>query len=235
MIRLQFMSSNRIEPDCPALVIDGSASSFFSGVLGSDGTWLSHQKSPEPALESLFTTVDAVLQAAGLELEAIRSFIYCEGPGSVLGLRLCAMAIETWMRIHPHPTKLYAYNSLGLVAANLLDQRKNREGALLVSDWKKDTWNSLKIRSDGLEAVAPITAEELSNWQGAVYHLPARKGWQKPPDNAIEITYEPENLPGLLKLPELIELRQDVALYSSGINSFQKWTPDRHRAAPTAP
>lgn len=224
------MHSTSKAPLYPALVIDGSSSSFFSGVLGSDGSWLASKKAPEPALESLFETVDSVLESAGVKLDAIKSYIYCEGPGSVLGLRLCAMAIETWMRIHPNPTKLYAYNSLELVAANLLIQGKVTEEVLLISDWKKDTWNGLKAAPDSMGSTTPTSSTELSEWKGPLYHLPARKGWQAAPESAVELSYEPECLPKLFVRSHFIEPRESVTLYNSGINSFQKWTPERHRS-----
>jgi tRNA threonylcarbamoyladenosine biosynthesis protein TsaB len=221
-------------PSYPALVIDGSSTEFFSGILGSEGRWLSSKKAAEPALESLFETVDAVLGSADQKLDHIQSFLYCEGPGSVLGLRLCAMAIETWMRIHPAQTGLYAYNSLKLVAAGLVKEKGLRDDALLISDWKKDTWNGLRIISGEPTGVGPVSAETLSQWEGPLYHLPARKGWQKPPENTIEVAYEPERLGELLAYPGLIERRERVDLYGSGINTFQKWTPERHRASSTA-
>ncbi|PXA03549.1 hypothetical protein DDZ13_11235 [Coraliomargarita sinensis] len=226
------MKENTEAPAYPALVVDGSSSCFFSGILGKDGEWLASKTADEPALESLFTTVDEVLKSAGLKLEAIESYIYCEGPGSVLGLRLCAMAIETWRRIQGRTTQLYSYNSLKLVAARLLSEGEIKESTLLISDWKKDTWNSLQVEANTLNEVTPIHAGELSQWEGPVYHLPARKGWQKAPDNTVEIAYEPKTIPKLWKHSGLFEPRSTIELYNSGINTFQKWTPQRHRATP---
>ena len=217
-------------PACPALLLDGSGTCFFAGVLAREGDWLAFEKAVEPALESLFDTVGQVLRKAGLELDAIQSYIYCEGPGSVLGLRLCAMAIETWRRLQPAPGATYAYNSLHLAAAHLLQQSESTPDSLLISDWKKDTWNGLRINAGALTAVAPIRTDELADWQGPLYHLPARKGWQRPPANAIELSYDPERLPQLLATPGLVRPTDGVVLYQSGLNTFQKWTPDRHRA-----
>jgi len=214
----------------PALVIDGSGSCFFAGILGSDGKWLASEKADAPALESLFKTVDTVLKNAAVKLNTIESYIYCEGPGSVLGLRLCAIAIETWIRIYPGEKQIYAYNSLELVAANLLNQGKVNGETLLISDWKKDTWNGLRLTSDQPGTVTPIRSTELSEWSGPLYHLPARKGWQAPPERAIEVSYNPDCLTELLVNFDIIQPRESVTLYSSGINSFQKWTPERHRA-----
>jgi tRNA threonylcarbamoyladenosine biosynthesis protein TsaB len=224
------MSTTRSAPTYPALLIDGSGACFFSGVLGSDGNWLAFKKAPEPALESLFETVAHVLAEADIELDAIQSFIYCEGPGSMLGLRLCAMAIETWRRLQPTPATTYAYNSLQLTAADLRHKSQLNHDALLISDWKKDTWNGLRIGTGALPAVTPIHSAELAEWQGPLYHLPARKGWQQPPAHAVELNYHPEHLPDLLTTPGLIQATEGVTLYQSGLNTFQKWTPDRHRA-----
>lgn len=218
-------------PPAPALVIDGSSTCFFAGALGDDGSWLASRTANEPALESLFKTVDAVLAEACIGLEQIQAYIYCEGPGSVLGLRLCSMAIETWRQLEPNPPKVYAYKSLKLTAATLLNAQQTSETALLVSDWKKDSWNSIKICGQAIDAeVSPISSEELTDWQGPLYHLPARKGWQKPPEGAIKLSYEPEHLAKLLNTPGLIRETERVELYQSGINTFQKWAPERHRS-----
>lgn len=225
------MSPTRIKTPEPALVIDGSSTCFFAGVLGNDGKWLASRTATEPALESLFKTVDAVLDEACIDLEQIQAYIYCEGPGSVLGLRLCSMAIETWRRLQPNPPKVYAYNSLSLTVAGLLDQITTAEAGLLVSDWKKDTWNSMQIHRDAINVnVSPISSEELTDWQGPIYHLPARKGWQRPPEGAIELSYAPKQLAKLLSTPGLVRETGRVELYQSGINTFRKWTPERHRA-----
>jgi len=228
------MSSTDTQPASPALVIDGSSACFFAGALGSNSKWLACQKATEPALESLFKSVEQVLAEAKLELDQIQSYIYCEGPGSVLGLRLCSMAIETWRQLQSNKPKVFAYNSLKLTAATLLHQQEISGEVLLVSDWKKDIWNGIKIHQGKHdERVSPVSSEELMQWPGPIYHLPARKGWQKPPEGAIEVNYEPEQLPHLQGHPGLIQETDGVDLYQSGINTFQKWTPERHRAIST--
>lgn len=224
------MSPELTAPACPALLVDGSSTSFYAGVLGKGWQWLAFKTADEPALESLFTVVEHVLQQADVRLEAIRSYVYCEGPGSVLGLRLCAMAIETWRRLQPMPGVTYGYNSLQLAAADLLQQRGYAEVALLISDWKKDAWNGLKLSAEDLAEVTSVTSGELADWSGPLYHLPARKGWQQPPANAVELSYQPQHLPDLLATPRLLRITDGVTLYQSGLNTFRKWTPDRHRA-----
>ena len=214
----------------PALVLDASAGSIFVGVIGEDGTWLAYQQSTANALEGLFPAVDACLQAAGRPLDLIRSYIYSEGPGSVLGLRLCAMAIETWARIHPHDCRLYRYNSLQLTS--LLVGRDHPEAipALLVSDWKKGVWHSLQMDPGKTNPVEPIASAALSGLKQPLYHLPQRKGWQAPPPRARTLVYQPERLIEILDTPFLLEETDSVQLFTAGANTFQRWTPERHRA-----
>jgi tRNA threonylcarbamoyladenosine biosynthesis protein TsaB len=214
----------------PALVVDGSGSRFFAGALGPDGQWRARITADEPPLESLFVTVEKVLSTAGIQLAALRSYIYCAGPGSVLGLRLCAMALETWSRLNPAPTPYYAYNSLELTAALLLQKGKISDEALLISDWKKDTWNGVRISNQRITKLEAVPTEAVEAWQGALFHLPARKGWQKAPERAEPVRYTPEALPELIRATNLLEPTPGIELHSAGANTFQKWTPERHRA-----
>ena len=214
-------------PIAPTLVIDGSGSAVFAGVLGPDGNWLAQSEQDGAPLESLFPSVEATLEAAQLNLTDIRSFIYCEGPGSVLGLRLCAMAIETWSRLHPESAHYFAYNSLQLTAALIGEDTPGIDNALLVSDWKKGAWNAVKIQHGQPGPTEVADDATIASWTGPLYHLPQRKGWQKPPANATPVQCSPQRLLEVLHLPKPTE---SVELYASGINVFQKWTPERHRA-----
>jgi tRNA threonylcarbamoyladenosine biosynthesis protein TsaB len=216
-----------IPPASPTLVIDGSGSVVFAGVLGSNGNWLARSEQTGAPLESLFPAIEATLDAAQLTLADIRSFIYCEGPGSVLGLRLCAMAIETWSRLYPQSAHYYAYNSLQLTAALICVDTPDLDQALLISDWKKGTWNAVKIRNGQPSVTEVANDDTIANWTAPLYHLPQRKGWQQAPANATAVEYRPERLTEVLHLPRPTET---VELYASGVNVFQKWIPERHRA-----
>jgi len=215
----------------PALVIDGSGSTVFAGVLGQHSQWISQSSQAGSPLEQLFPTVEATLEDAGLKLSEIESYVYCEGPGSVLGLRLCAMAIETWSRLYPSSAHTFSYNTLQLCAKLLSVDTHLPSKTLLVSDWKKGVWNAIQINKGTISSTTVADDAAIADWDGDVYHLPQRKGWQKPPANAQTIAYAPERLPELLDHTNWLLPTVGVKLYSSGINTFAKWTPDRHRAS----
>jgi tRNA A37 threonylcarbamoyladenosine modification protein TsaB len=214
-------------PTAPTLVIDGSGSTIFTGVIGQNGKWLAQYEQVGAPLESLFPSVEVTLADAQLNFSDLRSFVYSEGPGSVLGLRLCAMAIETWSRLYPQSAHYFSYNSLQLTAALICIDRPELDNVLLVSDWKKGAWNAVKINSGQAGPTEVVDDTTIANWPGPLYHLPQRKGWQKPPLNAEPLEYRPQRLVEVL---DILTRTEGVKLYASGINVFQKWTPDRHRA-----
>lgn len=218
------------EPPAPTLVIDTSCTPLFVGILDTSGNWLGYSKQDDAALEALFPAVDAALNTANCQLADIRSFVYSEGPGSVLGLRLCAMAIETWSRLSSPQLPLYSYNSLQFCAQRLRTELGSKTDFLVVSDWKKNAWNAVHNTAGILSATDAIDTAQLNQYQAPVYHLPQRKGWQAPPENAQTIDYDPLQLAKLWQCHGFLRHTPTVELYNTGANTFQKWSADRHRS-----
>ena len=221
---------NMLPTNKVSLVIDGSGSKVFAGILDAENQWLVKLERDGSPLEELFSVIEAVLTESGLSLTEIGSYIYCMGPGSVLGLRLCAMAIETWARLYPKSAQYYKYNSLQLSAHALLYATPDLKDALIVSDWKKGAWNALYIRGGHVGANEVIDDGALNDWENLIYHLPQRKGWQSPPDKVQTLRYDPSILDAIRDASGLLQITDRIELYSSGINTFQKWTQTRHRA-----
>jgi tRNA threonylcarbamoyladenosine biosynthesis protein TsaB len=213
-----------------SLVIDCSEGEVFCGLLGPSGQWLSSKQSGPGALEAVFPAVASVFHDAGKSLQSVDRFLYCQGPGSVLGLRLGAMAIETWCRLAQKQVERMSYNSLQLTAALLLLDNKELDNALLLADWKKNTWHSLRINNRTIGQVSPIAAANTSGEDYPIYHLPRRKGWQAPPTGACTLPYEPDRLNAVLDAPGLFEATPVLDLYQSGGNTFAKWNQQRHRS-----
>jgi len=213
----------------PALVIDASSPCVAAGVLGADRTWQAYAEYAGGALESLFSCVEQALQAAQTELSELRSFIYSEGPGSVLGLRLAAMAIQTWSRLQPEPLPRYAYNSLCLTAELILRDQPQLSNGLLVSDWKKDAWHAIQFADGKAGPLKVIDTATLNAWSGPRFHLPQRKGWQTPPENCTTVAHQPKCLIDCLDETGLLWQTEGIQLYSASSSRFQKWVPQRHR------
>lgn len=215
--------------DTPGLVIDGSGASVFVGLLGTEGKWLSQINQKSAPLEGLFPAVDVVLRSAQYPVLNVQNFIYCEGPGSVLGLRLCAMAIQTWGHLCELNIHYFAFNSLSLTAALIILDTPGIEQALLIADWKKGVWNSVLIENGQPGPVVTLDDQAVNNWkEGPLFYLPQRKGWQTVPQHATTREYSPNRLPEVM---QLLKKTKKIELYASNMNVFQKWVPQRHRAS----
>ena len=213
-----------------SLVIDGSSNTVFAGLLDADSRWLAKTEHDGNALEELFPVIEMVLSKSSLSLADIDNYIYCEGPGSILSLRICAMAIKTWTRLYPKSASYYKYNSLQLSAHALLYATPDLQDALIVADWKKGAWNALYIRDRHVGDTEVIDDASLDDWENLIYHLPQRKGWKIPPNKVQTIHYDPSILDAIRHTSGLLEMTTHIELYSSGINTFQKWAPTRHGA-----
>ena len=224
------MPVNMLPTNKASLVIDGSGIGVFAGLLDAENQWLAKVESDGSPLEELFPLIEAVLTESALSLTDIGSYIYCMGPGSILGIRLCNMAIQTWTRLYPKSAQYYKYSSLQLSAHALLYATPDLEDALIVSDWKKGVWNALYIKGGHVGATEIIDDSTLINWENLIYHLPQRKGWQSPPNNVQTLIYDPSMLDAIHDAEGLLQITDRIELYGSGINTFEKWTPTRHRA-----
>ncbi|MEM8867545.1 MAG: hypothetical protein AAGC73_04695 [Verrucomicrobiota bacterium] len=223
------MSHRLQDIEFPALVLDTSNPTIFCGLLQGPEAWLAQVRREGVALENLFPVVSQTFAQSRSKLANIESFIYCEGPGSVLGLRLAAMALQTWQELAAQTPKFYAYNGLQMTA-QALQKQTNCSDALLISDWKKNAWNAAYIEAGIIRANDVVDDSALEDYPHPVYHLPQRKGWQKPPPQATTLSYDPAALINLSSLEGLLRATDRVELAQTAANTFAKWTPERHRA-----
>jgi tRNA threonylcarbamoyladenosine biosynthesis protein TsaB len=64
--------------------------------------------------EEAGTGIFRVIEALGADVGQAAAFLFCDGPGSTLGVRTAAVALRTWQVVAPRP--VYAYHSLAVLA-----------------------------------------------------------------------------------------------------------------------
>jgi tRNA threonylcarbamoyladenosine biosynthesis protein TsaB len=139
----------------PCLVLDGSARAGVRVGVLSGGRWVGQGLSPDGALEGLFGCVEVALAEAKLKLGDIRSFALCVGPGSVLGIRIAALAVRSWSALEPHP--IFIWESLAGTARSALTV--GEQGPFLVAvESRLKRWHALEVSADG-SLGAPFEAE----------------------------------------------------------------------------
>src|SRR4051812_19637711 len=117
----------------PLLVLDAASARVQVGWFGGgdpiDARW-------ESADEEAGTGVFRCIERLGVDVNVARAFVFCDGPGSVLGIRTTAIAVRTWCALAPR--SVFSYHSLALVAESL-----GRDGVTVISDARRELWHAL--------------------------------------------------------------------------------------------
>lgn len=151
------------------------------------------------------------------------AFVFCEGPGSMLGIRTIVTAFRTWSALRPRP--IFAYRSLELAAANL-----EEPGATLICDARRQSWHTLTLDEAGQsgEIQRRPTAELPA---GAIYTLAGFRSWTSLPAPApTALVYDARQLADVVADLPLLFSTPDPDAFQPERPEYAKWTPRVHQA-----
>lgn len=193
------------------LLLDAASSRIQVGVLSASRPWRWESSSDEAGVG-----VFDCLERLNVDLSRIDGFLFCDGPGSILGIRTVAMALRTWKVLQPRP--IHAYSSLALVA----EAQPNHE-LTVIADARRDSWHSYR-RGSGLRRVP---AAELAGDLVMPEHF---KHWSTLPGTVRTTPYEVADcLPRVLDVDLFLATdAPDAFLHEEP--SYVTWTPQIHRA-----
>lgn len=199
----------------PLLVLDAASTRIQVGLLARDGSarW---QSSEAEAGVGLFRGIEALK----VDLSTIGAFAFCEGPGSVLGIRTAAMALRTWTTLTPRP--VFAYSSLAVTWHAL-----QREETSVISDARRELWNRYRA-ADGLTRVS---AAELS---GRLATPEGFRSWSAQPAGVERVPYVLDDLLAHTANVNLFRAVEAPDAFLHEEPSYVIWTPQIHRAPRTA-
>jgi tRNA threonylcarbamoyladenosine biosynthesis protein TsaB len=207
-------SFRQISAQGPALVIDAASSLVQVGVLepGDTARWAT---SSEESGIGIFQCLER-LEVSPRE---VASFIFCEGPGSVLGIRTAAMALRTWRILKPRP--VFAYCSLALVAHSL-----EGSGATVIADARRDSWHHFRIGGSLGRLTVVEPADNLV--------MPENfRHWSPLPAGVRIVSYCLSTLIPKVADRDLLHETDSPDAFLHEEPSYARWTPQVHRA-PTA-
>jgi tRNA threonylcarbamoyladenosine biosynthesis protein TsaB len=217
------------------LVIDAASARVQTGLLSRSGG--AHWETGDAeAGAAIFAGVEKLLARALSRLDDAGAFVFCDGPGSVLGIRTAAVAIRAWNVLRPRPA--YSYCSLELVARALARAENARDFAV-IADARRDTWHRVAVDASGnispLHRVpaAALAAAPSPSDAGATLVMPAHfRHWSPLPAPAGHIRTVPYALADLL--PPLADAplfapapEPDAFLHEEP--AYKTWTPQIHR------
>lgn len=197
----------------PLLLIDAASARVQAALLGQGEPprWASRE-------DEAGVAVFACLDALDVDIGSVAAFAFCEGPGSILGIRTSAMALRAWDVLRPRP--LYAYVGLAVVAAAL-----GRPGTAVIADARRGQWHRV-VAGGALERVpASALSGDLAMPEGFRHWDPL------PPGTAAA----PYDLASLFALPavagaDLFRETRAPDAFLHGEPSYSKWVPQIHRS-----
>ena len=195
------------------LLIDASSGTIQAGLLGSAAKprWATRQ---EEAGVGVFECLDEL----DVEIDSVRAFAFCEGPGSILGIRTSAMALRMWNVLRARP--VFGYFGLAVVA-----EAVGRPGVGIITDARRGMWHHLTMGGALRRVPAADLAGELLTPEGFRHWGPLPLG----------TATTPYTLASLLALPSVADAdlfreapAPDAFLHQEP--AYAKWTPQIHRA-----
>lgn len=144
------------------------------------------------------------------------SFVFCDCPGSILGIRTVAIALRTWNVFAPKPT--FSYHGLELLAHSI-----GRSELTFIADARRDTWHSFKLGTPLRRIPTAELTGELATPEGF-------RNWSMPPSTVALVPYSlAAVVPRILDL-DLLKPANDPDAFLHEEPSYVTWTPRIHRA-----
>lgn len=212
-----------------ALVLDASCARVQVGLaaVGHEPAWIA---TDDEAGVGLFRAAAALLSAARLKPQDVGACIFCDGPGSQLGIRTAAMAIRTWQALRAVPVPIFSYRSLRLAAHGLLAGGAKQPFAV-VCDARRESWFVAQVDSDG--AVGPVErlpAAEVAALGCALHQPDGFRSWAEPPAPIATCGYTCGDLFARLAATAVLERMNDAEPWNPSPMEYKTWSGERHRA-----
>lgn len=173
---------------------------------------------------ALPSVVARALAEVGLRIGELDAVAFCDGPGSVLGIRLSAATLRAWRAVRP-ALSLYSFHSLPLLAVA-------EPGLTIIADARRDSWHAVRARSP--HELLRLPSAELA--AAGPLGTPANfRRW-----SSLPVGVEPRALPYsaarlLAAVPEAAFFQEapEPEAFMHELPSYVAWKPQVHQA-PTA-
>ncbi|MBO94850.1 MAG: hypothetical protein CMI32_08145 [Opitutales bacterium] len=195
------------------LLLDASSTHVHVGVPSNDG-WRSMHRSDTPALVSIFEGFRHCLEEMQATADSIDAILFCEGPGSTLGLRVALTLAKTLLSRSTHSPSILTYNSLH--AATLLCDDPNSP---ILAPYRQGQWY-LHEPSGGIRV---IEETEALGCAPRSHLLRQRKNWRQFAETGPEVDYDLSRLSGFGVLGAILRPVDSLALFDLRPATFRKW------------
>jgi tRNA threonylcarbamoyladenosine biosynthesis protein TsaB len=200
----------------PVLLLDAASSLIQVG-------WLTREEPARWATAEAEAGIGVFqcIERLGVDVGRAGALVFCDGPGSILGIRTVAMALRTWCVLRPRP--VFAYHSLALVAHAAADP-----GVAIILDARRDSWHHYQL-GQGLRRIATASLPP------GRYVTPAHfRHWSALPAKVTEVPYLLAHLLAQTMETPLLRPVEEPDAFLHEEPNYLTWTPQVHRA-PSSP
>lgn len=214
------------------LLIDTASTCVHVGLLPARSRPVWWQAAREAGV-ALFEGVAALLTAAGADLESVGAVVFCEGPGSILGVRTAAMAIRAWQAAGSRPLPAYSYFGLELMASDISAAGGSHPFGV-IADARRGCWHLVEVETagSGHGRCRRVPESAVAAYTGDLY-LPDGFGARATPPRAVRsVAYLPPELWERCRAADLLQSAPQPEAFQYEDASYALWTPRIHRAPP---
>lgn len=209
------------------LVLDPCTIHVQAGVLRVGQPPLWHSGGDDSSVH-LFAAAEVCLRAAGLKPSQVGAYVFCDGPGSQLGIRTAAMALRTWQAMRTAPAPVYAYRSLRVAA--LAHARSNPGPFAVVADARRESWHAVRVAEDGSATdVLRVARDELAAWPEPLLTPTGFRAWAQPPRPSGTCGYDCATMFAALENEALLFPVAEPEPWLSSPITYKLWAGERHR------
>jgi tRNA threonylcarbamoyladenosine biosynthesis protein TsaB len=214
------------------LVLDPSTVHVQAGLLRADRPPVWNSGGDDSSIH-LFVAVKNCLDAAGITPSQVGAYVFCDGPGSQLGIRTAAMALRTWQTLRRTPAPVFAYRSLVVAALHLAGSTS--APFAVVSDARRESWHAVRVAADGgVSPVLRVGVGELAGWAEPLFTPHGFRAWAEPPRPAGVCPYDCGSFFAQLGGRPLLEQVGDAEPWLSSPTTYATWTGRRHSSTTAA-
>jgi tRNA threonylcarbamoyladenosine biosynthesis protein TsaB len=211
------------------LLIDSSSARVEVGLLRREAgaVWC---QSPREAGIAIFECVADALAKAGISVRDVGAFVFCEGPGSTLGIRTAAMTLRTWQATGSTGRPAFAYRSLELVAQDLRSAGV-RSPFAVVADARRNAWHFIETGADNIIGLLQrVPRARVADYPGDLFMPDDFRAWAPPPRPARSVPYSPVRLWQRQSEADLLHPAPQPDAFLHEESAYAVWTPQIHRA-----
>jgi tRNA threonylcarbamoyladenosine biosynthesis protein TsaB len=207
------------------LILDAASTQVQVGLLRSDAPAIWRRAAGE-AGTGIFTGTEDLLRESGLKIGDLGALVYCEGPGSMLGIRTVAMALRTWQVLAPGP--VYAYQSLAV--AGQFAWALQPRAFTVIADARRDTWHCQPVGADGrMPALQRLPAAGLP--AGELLTPENFRAWAPPPRPAATCPYDLAAVFPAIAGGDHFHAAAAPDAFQHEAPAYRKWSAQIHQAA----